>query len=294
MYADKKHIERLPIIKIKTDYPRDSNDVSMVLPLFYSSEDTGFNVDRFEKVVCRGAVWAAISVMENTDLCEKGMPIYFHVEDKVMDTALAVLDSFGVPREWIVETTFDTEDTESASGKKYSCFFEQYQLDTATTLLWDTDTFVYRAYGDSRFQWYERFENELANAVLTSFHSTNTGGDLSYLNWLLKGIGHQPLQGNATLTKMADTEDSTYQELGLSKQGVKGHYGASVVAIAKDCGLRTFFNENYDKIHTCEVPLTMWLNSDSTGSLYVRRYISAVSGVSTGLQRGTGFLYCPF
>ena len=258
MFADKKHVERLPTIKIKTDYRRDSNVVSMVIPLFYSPEGSDFDEDRFQKVVCRGAVWAAISIMENTDLCEKGMPIYFHVEDKIMDTALEVLDSFGVPREWVVETTFDTEGSEPFAGKKYSCFMD---ASTNVTLLWDTDTFVYRAYGDSRFQWYNRFENELANAVLTSFYSTNTGGDLSYLNWLLKGVGHQPLQGNATLTKMADTEDCAYQELGLSKQGVKGHYGASVLSIPKGCDLRGFLTENYDKTHTCEVPLTLWLNS---------------------------------
>ena len=273
MRVEKSHIQQLPIQKIKTHYPRNSDVVGMVLPLFHTSkgwvgnfdEECNFDWDMFQDVVCKGAVWAAISVMENTDLCQKGMPIYFHVEDKVMDKALEVFDQFGVPPEWIVETTFDAvEDSNMFHplyGKKYSCFMEAYSPPTNVVLLWDTDAFVYRAYGDQPFEWYQHFQEELSESLLTSYHSTDIIGELSYVNWLRRGVGQPDLQGQPTLTRLMDVERETYEEIGLNPTEKKARFGAAIMSLPKDHALASFLVDHYAKSYTCESPLSMWLNS---------------------------------
>lgn len=97
-HESKPHIAKLPVAKFK-DYDRDATELAVSVPLFHPELDT-YNPLRFQEVHCKGAIWAALSFIWNTDLGDRGVPLYFHIEDRVWDAAMPVFEAFGVPADW--------------------------------------------------------------------------------------------------------------------------------------------------------------------------------------------------
>ena len=99
----KGHIVKLPVVSYP-NYDRLSTELVVSIPLFYSAKDTtfaDFNVERFEQIHCKGAIWSAMALLYNTDLCEKGVGVFFHIEDKAWEHAKPMFEAFGVDEKWI-------------------------------------------------------------------------------------------------------------------------------------------------------------------------------------------------
>lgn len=145
----KPHIPRLPVIPVK-DYKRDNTELAISVPLFYSEIDSHFekfNAKRFQDVHAKGAIWAGLSMLHNTDLIANGVPLYFHIEDKVRDTVKPVFDDFQVPAEWIkVIEDVPTDELpkklkKAQFGKKHIPFLDD-TIDPDVLMILDSDAFV--------------------------------------------------------------------------------------------------------------------------------------------------------
>ena len=145
----KPHIPRLPVIPV-TDYKRNNTELAISVPLFYSEIDSHFekfNAKRFQNVHAKGAIWAGLSMLHNTDLIANGVPLYFHIEDKVWDIVKPVFDDFQVPEEWIkiienVPTDPLPKKLKKAQfGKKHIPFLDD-TIDPDVLMILDSDAFV--------------------------------------------------------------------------------------------------------------------------------------------------------
>ena len=146
----KQHIHRLPITQVH-DYDRNNTQLAVSIPLFHAKTDTTFapfNAERFQNVHCKGAIWAALSLIHNTDLAQKRVPVYFHIEDKVWEHAKPIFDAFDVPADWIRIITVPDfgkplpyEMNKTHFGKKYIPLLDT-KIDPAVFLIYDSDAFI--------------------------------------------------------------------------------------------------------------------------------------------------------
>ena len=272
----KEHLRNLDIVSIPTDYPRDSEKVSLSLPIFYSSkgkntlfdEDSNFNRESFEKLVCLSSVWAAVSIATNTDLCEKGMPIYFHIEDKVIDIARPILYECGVPEDWIREVSFDEfknrdQIRESNMGKKFAIYLDE-SITTEVCIMWDTDAHIYRSAKDGIFQWYEKFENNLNKVPMFSFYSDWNGHENLYVNWLLLASGQIERDFNkddpGREADLKRYEEKSYNAVGLDLPNQQHRWGSAILSLPRIHPLFDFIIEHYSSCYTDEALLSMFMN----------------------------------
>ena len=273
----KHHLLNLSEVQVPTHHPRDSKLLSLSIPIFYSpkgrnalflNEDQNFDEEAFKKIVCLSSVWAAVSIATNTDLCENGMPIYFHVEDTIMEKARPVLQACGVPDDWIRETTIkqpETEVVEAIYGKKMAVYDDE-SVDTEIVIVWDGDAHVYRQPGQPVLEWYNRFETDLRAVPVHSFYSEWNGGDVLYANWLLRGAGlaerefpdDDPEEENNL--KLAETD--AYKSVGLDRvPNQQQRWGAAVISVPRAHGLFEHIRQNYWKSYAEEALITMYMNS---------------------------------
>ena len=267
----KEHLKQLPITQIPTDYPRDSKKVALSIPLFHSTkgytvnfnEDNEFDIETFKDIFCKGAVWAAISIMTNTDLCEKGMPIYFHVQDKIYDEVMSVFEQFDVPEEWVHQTTFKEAETQLLhynTGRKLGGLCDD-KIDTDVLFIWDADALVYRSPGDPIIEWYQHFEDVLADTLMTSFYSEYNGGDLSFVNWLLRGIGIRELPETVTTEEMRLAEHRVYKKAELPVPNQQFRYGAAMFAVPLKHPVVPFLQRWHEESYTEEALFSIWMNA---------------------------------
>ena len=164
----KPHITRLPVVAYP-DYEITDTEVAVSIALFHSAIDSatlsGANSQRLKDVHAKGAVWAAMSLIRNTDLSERGVGIYFHVEAAIYDVVSEVFEEFQVPEKFIrrMDIAFPKSDKVKHPhyGKKFMCLEDT--IETERWLIADSDAFVCTA-GD-KFQWYDKlkaFENPSA------------------------------------------------------------------------------------------------------------------------------------
>jgi len=182
----KKHIARLPIAKYP-NYEITTADVAVTIPLFHSPVDSGFtdyNENRIKNIHAKGAIWVAMSLINNTDLANHGVGIYFHLEDKIYDIAKEMFTLFGVDEKFIRPMTIDDFESDNVGaaqyGKKYM-FLEDSGLSPNQWLMMDSDAFVCTT-GD-RFQWYDclrAFVNPSAMNVKSAVYQT----DEDYRHWV--------------------------------------------------------------------------------------------------------------
>lgn len=265
----KEHIKSLPVIEVKTDCPRDSESVSLSIPIFYSPKGLGahfdkdkhFDKDLFSDVICKGAAWVAQSIIVNTDMATSGMPIYFHVEDVIYDDAVKTLSLFGIPEGWIRKTSFSDPEHELdhwMTGKKLQHLFDE-DINTKVRLIWDSDAFVYRV-GDKPFEWYQHFENELQDTMMVSFYSEDNAGDFSFVNWILRGMGLPELTENTTNKKLAGESD-VYKKAELNYPKTQYRWGATMFSVPTSHNIISHLKKFYHESRTDEGLISVWMNA---------------------------------
>ena len=89
-----------------------------------------------------------MSLLKNSDLGDNGVPLYFHIEDKIFDDALPVFKEFGIPESWCRKITAPVSETEpelkvnkTQFGKTYLGLLDD-EIDTDILMLLDSDFFT--------------------------------------------------------------------------------------------------------------------------------------------------------
>lgn len=237
----KPHIPRLPVIPVKP-YKRDNTELAISVPLFYSEIDSHFekfDADRFRNVHAKGAIWAGLSMLWNTDLIANGVPLYFHIEDKVWDIVKPVFDDFEVPSDWIkVIENVPTDELpkklkKAQFGKKHIPFLDD-TIDPDILMILDSDAFVI---GDRPCALYE----DLTCSILKTQPSM-TWCEIGrkqygwYLSVMLLSAGLCPSMLDSG-TPMNELEKLAHERLGFDMPLGKNYKRTDIVP--------RFFVENY-------------------------------------------------
>lgn len=163
----KPHITRLPIIPYRVPDTETDTRLAVSVPLFHSAFQWipgGIEIERFQNVHCRGAIWAAMALLHNTNLGRNGVKVYFHIEDTVWDAAMPVFEAFEVDAQWIrritvpnAETAVDVKNVHY--GKKFMCLID-VAIKFDVCLIIDSDAFVCTA--GSPLQWHSVLTSALS------------------------------------------------------------------------------------------------------------------------------------
>ena len=155
----KKHIARLPVAEFP-NYEITASDVAVSIPLFYSPVDSGFtpyDESRIKNIHAKGAIWVAMSLINNTDLADAGVGIYFHLEDKIYDIAKDMFNLFRVDDKFIRVMSINDFESHNVNavqyGKKY--MFLEDDLTPNQWVMMDSDAFICTT--GEKFQWYNSF-----------------------------------------------------------------------------------------------------------------------------------------
>ena len=242
-HETKPHIARLPQKVFDCTSPRTSTELAVSIPLFHSELDTqyeDFDIDRFRDVHCKGAIWAGMSFLKNTDLAENRVPLYFHIEDKVWDTAMPVFDAYSIPESWCRKMTTPLPEKEpelrvnkTHFGKTYLGLLDE-QIDTDVLLILDSDFFTCTE--QSRFKIYDKLTSSLLKnqPAMTYFHLRESPYHF-YLSLFLLASG---LPGELVGKNPApELEREAFQRLGFDK--------AVDPSLKEKDKVQRFFAENY-------------------------------------------------
>ena len=278
MSDTKQHIIRLPYTQVPTEYPRDSKLASISIPLFYSKTGysahfdnvVNFNEEKFKDVLVKGAVWAAVSILSNTDFGDNGIPIYFHVEDKVYDLVWEEMKKFGVPENWLRKVSFpefepdyiDPDEGAPTLGKKFASILDK-SIDTDINIIFDADSFVYRRMGDAKIEWTKILETKFKNKFTFQFNATGGISDIRYVNWLRSSLALEPIPDDyfgQTLLQAAEIE--CYTKLGLKTKFGRLRPGTAVMFLYKSEKLLSFIEKNISKCFQDEAMLAMFLQAE--------------------------------
>ncbi len=272
MIYTKEHLQALPIQELPfSDFERDSDLLTISIPMFHSSfgqiggfdKDGEFDINIFRNIYVKGLAWTAYSIATNTDLCDRGTRIVFHIEDKVYDACKPMLDQFGVPDDWITVTSFpdaDNENKHPRHGKKHYCFADP-NIDTKVIALWDADALVYRPQGVDKFYWYETVE-KMKDSIITSFYSDWNGGDKSFADWIRLAADLPELATEAQHEhELMKSRIESYQKVGLPVSHKQNRYGSMILFVPSQSELRSFLANNHEKSWADEALVSMWMNS---------------------------------
>ena len=158
-HENKAHIAKLPVAKTRV-HERDATELAISVPLFHPELDS-YNVDRFQSIHCKGAIWAGLSLIQNSDLGDNGVPLYFHIEDKVWDDAMPVFEQFGVPKDWCRKMQLPTSSekcglkvtTKPQFGKSWMGLVDD-DIDPDILMILDSDLFT--CVTGERFKLYDK------------------------------------------------------------------------------------------------------------------------------------------
>ena len=276
----KQHLKVLPDVKVPLGYPRDSELLSISLPIFESkqgrnalfTDKSEFDIDAFKYMVCKSAVWAYVSIATNTDLCDNGVAVYFHVEDTIAEIAVPILHASGVPDEWIHLTHFDkfpNADSidEYMVGKKYA-YLDDPKIKTDVCMVWDSDAHVYRYPGTDKLKWYDCFQSDLKEFPMFSFHSEWNGYDHLFVNWLLRGVGIPervfPENDPGRNYDMKLSEEEAYNAVGLELPNQQCRWGGAVLSLPRKHPLFDFLVEHHTRSYADEALLSLYMNAYPT------------------------------
>ena len=219
-HESKPHIAKLPVAKFE-DYQRDSTELAISVPLFHPELDS-YNATRFQDVHCKGALWAALSFIRNTDLGDRGVPLYFHIEDKVWDDAMIVFEAFGVPKEWcrkmqlpaLADTCELKVTTKPQYGKSWMGLTDD-RIDTDILLILDSDFFT--CVTGEKFKLYEKLTTPILKhqPSMTYFQMR----DLPYYWWCSIVLLAAGLPDHLMYHRPIDVlEKEAYERLGFEKE----------------------------------------------------------------------------
>ena len=242
-HETKPHIARLPITIFDCDLKRDSTELAVSIPLFYSELDTqyeDFDVERFKNVHCKGAIWAGMSFLKNTDLAENGVPLYFHIEDKIWDTAMSVFAGYGIPESWcrkmtspVLEKEPELRVNKTRFGKTYLGLLDD-AIDADVFLILDSDFFTCTE--ESRFKIYDKLTSPMLKRqpAMTYFQLRELPYYWYVSLFLLASGLPDKLVGKRPV---AELEKEAFQRLGFEKD-------VDLELKEKDL-VQRFFTENY-------------------------------------------------
>ena len=242
-HETKPHIARLPVKPFDCNYERNSTELAVSIPLFHSELDTqyeDFDEERFREVHCKGALWAGMSFLKNTDLAERGTPLFFHIEDKVWDITMTVFEDYGIPESWCRKMTTPLPKKEpelkvnkTHFGKTYLGLLDD-TIDPDVLLILDSDFFTCTE--EHKFKIYDKLTSTLLKTQpsMTYFQMK----ELPYywyvsLFLLASGlpdllIGKRPI---------AELEQEAFQRLGFEKE--------VDLSVKESDKVQRFFCENY-------------------------------------------------
>ena len=242
-HETKPHIARLPEKVFDCDYKRNSTELAVSIPLFHSELDThyeNFDEERFRNVHCKGALWAGMSFLKNTDLAENGVPLYFHIEDKVWDTAMSVFADYGIPEAWCRKMTTPRPEkapelrvNKTHFGKTYLGLLDT-EIDADVFLILDSDFFTCTE--KSRFKIYDKLTSQmLKRQPSMTYFQLRELPYYWYVSLFLLASGlPDKLVGKRPV---AELEKEAFQRLGFEKE-------VDPALKEKDL-VQRFFTENY-------------------------------------------------
>lgn len=98
-FGRKQHLADLPLISRKMsvwNYPiSTNNEIALVYPLFIGGND-------YHHFFVKGALYSALTFLDKTDLRDRGIPIYFMIEDTDYEELLPYFETAGVKKEFIL------------------------------------------------------------------------------------------------------------------------------------------------------------------------------------------------
>ena len=219
-HDNKPHIAELPIQKFR-DYPRNSTELAISVPLYHPDfpDSSKYNVDNFRDVHCKGAIWAAMSMIHNTDLGDRGVPLYFHIEDKVWDDAMPVFEDFGVPKAWCRQMTLPKPTVKLVAdkpqfGKSLMALIDR-KIDADVTMILDSDFFTCAS--GPKIELYDKLTLPLLKRQpsMTYFHRKN----LPYWWWIGVVLGSACLPVDLMQKHpLPIVEQMGYKQLGFEKE----------------------------------------------------------------------------
>ena len=223
-HENKAHIAKLPVVQFE-DYERNSTELAVSVPLFHPELDT-YDVGRFQEIHCKGAIWAGMSLIKNSDLGDRGVPLYFHIEDKVWDAAMPVFKQFGVPENWCRKMVLPAHQeqyglkvgTKPQFGKSWMGLTDT-EIDPDILLILDSDFFT--CVTDKKFAFYEKLTSEqLKNQpAMMYFHEK----ELPYWWWVSIVLLASGLPDRLMHRIPLDTlEKDAYRRLGFEKEMSEG------------------------------------------------------------------------
>ena len=242
-HETKPHIARLPEKVFDCSVKRDSTELAISIPLFHSALDTqyeNFDEERFRNVHCKGALWAGMSFLKNTDLAENGVPLYFHIEDKVWDIVMSVFDNYGIPETWCRKMTTPLPDKEPELRVNKTHFGKTYlglldaDIDADVFLILDSDFFTCTE--KARFKIYDTLTSQMLKRqpAMTYFQLRELPYYWYVSLFLLASGLPDKLVGKRPV---AELEREAFQRLGFEKE-------VDTELKEKDL-VQRFFTENY-------------------------------------------------
>lgn len=269
----KAHIRNLPVIAFP-EYDYTSKELAVTVPLFHSDNDTNykpFDVKRFQEIHVKGAIWAVMSFVHNSDLADNGVPAYFHVEDKVWDAAKEVFDEFQVPNRCIKrmraplkERTSDPAVTRALFGKMYLPLTDE-SIDADTFLIMNSDFFTCTR--GEKLKLYDKLTSPLLKSEpgFTYFYKKN----VPY--WWYVGIISLSagLPQETIYTKQLNhLEKHVYEKLGFKKdleknaqfyQGVERYISENyIMTFPRKHAARDFAIQNIMRCHATPYIFSVW------------------------------------
>ena len=225
----KEHIKRMPIVQVQ-DYDRSSTELAICLPLFHSQLDTTpgfdtFDVQRFQDIHVKGAIWAALSMIYNTDIAAHKTPVYFHVEDSVWQFAEPIFLKFNVPDSWIRRISLPVSSVELPKmdmphyGKKFLPLLDD-GIDTDVLAILDSDAYILAQ--DEPLEFYKKLTSPLfkRRPTTTWFHIKS---DIPYFSWVrgcLLATG-RPTSDITPKTSLNELEHSCFERMGFADHEIE-------------------------------------------------------------------------
>ena len=272
------HIRNLPIVHVPTNYPRDSLEAMISIPLFHL--DTGysshfddiesFNKDKFRDILIKGAAWSCISILTNTDLGERGIPIYFYTDDIVYDiVADELTNSYGVPDDWIIKMDLPKWSPEYICPKYGSPSFGKKLIslldDTKkhdVKVIFDADACVYRRVGDPILKWADIIKDEFKDKLVFQFCGGDPISEYNHVKWIREGVALKPPLSVGDENPALEIEEiEAYLKLGLETNYGRMRVGCQVMSFPTDHRVIDFVKDNIHLIFQDEAVFTMYLQS---------------------------------
>ena len=269
-HENKAHIVQLPVVKFE-DYERVSTELAVSVPLFHPELDS-YNATRFQDVHVKGAIWAGLSLIKNSDLGDQGVPLYFHIEDKVWDDAMPVFKAFDVPKDWcrkmVLPKTPDADcelkvTTKPQFGKSWMGLTDE-GIDPDVLLILDSDLFT--CVTDKKFQLYDKLTLPiLKNQPSMTYFQMR---DFPYYWWVSIVLLASGLPDHLMYKQPIDTlEKEAYERLGLEKDRkdtapndtISGYYAEDyLMTFPREHPARDFAIEHMSACYATPYLFSMW------------------------------------